>query len=703
MNTPNREPGFLGRYRSLMIAIAVFLVSTAAVVAVTLHFAQQSRDYAARLIAAQQLREMTLELQRQTSEMNILRLRGIEVPDEFVDETEFLARRLTAALVALKSGGTLERSGQAALAIKALDQPPLLEALASIEGQFKAIEDAIATLRVKRGNTSAYVAYAYSYMQRFYYRSAPEVTTLLAETQRLSSEATDQLRLAQIVGLLVALGNFLYTALVSMRTLVRNDRQLGAARRETVEILDNVSDGLFLLDAQLNIGKTTSASLARILHRKIEPGDSFPALLGTMVPDDVNKASTSYLTMLVEGRVRESLVRSLNPLSDVELNVGADAPVSRHLSFQFARVTDEAGRFSHVLVTAQDATQRVQLTREVDQARQKSRAEVEVYLRLMGKDVATLRAFVSATRERTELINATMRRATDRGSADYAQIVRSVFQSVHALKGDAIGLGLDFFVATAQRFEDELIVLRRRDELSGDDFLTLSVRLDEMYERLTVLDAIVERLDAAAPRLPATTATPLERMSAALEEIALTTALRRQKEVRFLADLRALTQCAESRLADIRDVTVQLVRNAVAHGIEAVETRRSANKRGYGTVSVFAAVAEPGVVELRVRDDGGGIDFDKLRARLVDSGRLTRDQAAAMNEAQLARLMFEPGVSSVDEHESDEDAGRGVGLDLVGERLRRLGSRTRISTRMGEFTEFAFRIPVGAIAGTEAA
>ncbi|TVO63544.1 ATP-binding protein [Denitromonas ohlonensis] len=703
MSTAINEKGILGRYRGLMVAIAIFLVSTLVVVAITLHFAQQSRDYAARLIAAQQLREMTLELQRQTSEMNILRLRDIEVPTDFVEETEFLAGKLMAALVTLKSGGTLERSGQEPLAVTPLTQPALLDALASIEGQFKAIEDAIATLRVQRGNTSAYVAYAYSYMQRFYYRSAPEVTTLLAETQRLANDATEQLRLAQLAGLFVAFANFLYIALVSMRTLLHNDHKLGAARRETGEVLENVSDGLFLLDAHLNIGQTTSASLSRILHRQISPGVSFPDLLSEMVSDEVCQAATSYLTMLVEGRVRENLVKSLNPLSDVELTVGDDAAKTRHLSFQFARITDTQGNFSHVLVTAQDATQRMRLIHEIEQARHKSRAEVEIYLRLMGKDVATLHEFVKASRQRVETINAILRRATDRGNANYADIVRLIFQSVHALKGDAIGLGLDFFVATAQHFEDELVVLRRRNDLSGDDVLSLSVRLDEMYERQSVLEAIVERLDAAAPRAAANTTTPVTRMSAALEEIALSTAGRRHKDVRFLSDLRALAHCTENRLADIRDVAIQLVRNAVAHGIEPVDARRSANKRCYGTVSVFAAASAPGMIELRVRDDGGGIDFDTLRARLVNKGRLSAEAAATMDESRLVRYLFEPGISAIAEQDSDEDAGRGVGLDLVADCIKRLGSRARISTRRGEFTEFAFHVPVEVGAHAEAA
>src|SRR5690606_12600266 len=120
-------------------------------------------------------------------------------------------------------------------------------------------------------------------------------------------------------------------------------------------------------------------------------------------------------------------------------------------------------------------------------------------------------------------------------------------------------------------------------------------------------------------------------------------------------------------------------------------------------VSVFATLAPSGMIELRVRDDGGGIDFAKLRNRLINVGRVSPEAAANLSESQLARVLFEPGFTSMADHEGSEDAGRGVGLDLAAACTKRPGSRARVRPRLGEFTEFAFLVPANARPQTEAA
>lgn len=682
--------GFFGRYRRLMFTIALFLLSDAAVVSLTLHFAQQSVDYSAALNSSKRVRELTLELQRQAAEINILSLRQLEVPKEFIAELDLLADELVAVITRLDQGGPIIQAGGAEVMLKPLEKPELRAALASTRNQFAAIQNAIASLKANPEVRAVDVAYLYSYMERFYYRSEPEVVTLLSQVQAQANEAAERLRITQIVGLLIALCNFLYTALITMRALVRNDGLLAAARRDTDEILANVSDGLLLLDADLKIGATTSAALPKILQRELSHGDDFLDVLGEIAAPETRQASASYLKMLVEGRVRENLVKSLNPLSEVELGQ-AGSHDNRHLSFQFARVFDQKGQFSHLLVTVQDATRRVQLARELRDARQKTRAELEVYLRLLGKDADALRDFVDHTRTRIGEINSRMRAATQRRDSNYGDVVRAIFQQVHSIKGDALGLGLDFFAELTQRFEDELQALRSRPGLGGDDFLDLSVRLDEMFERLGVLGSIVDRLGGAT--VPATAppaGSRLDRIASALDELAASTAQRRGKQVRLVADLRALAHFSEDRLRELGEIVVQLVRNAVVHGIETPDQRRQQQKQEVGTVLVVATRARDDKIELRVRDDGAGIDPEAIRARLVASGRHSSAAAAALDDQQLVRWLFEPGVSTI-EH-ADQDAGRGVGLDLVRERLTRLGCSARVSSQLRQFTEFAFRL-----------
>src|SRR5690606_6571322 len=110
-----------------------------------------------------------------------------------------------------------------------------------------------------------------------------------------------------------------------------------------------------------------------------------------------------------------------------------------------------------------------------------------------------------------------------------------------------------------------------------------------------------------------------------------------------------------------------------------------------GTIRVEAR-QEGEHVRLQVSDDGAGIDPDRLRDRLVASGRWTRAQADEAADEQLLRAIFEPGVSSRDS--TDELAGRGIGLDAVRESIARLGGDIRVESTRGQGTTFSMRLPV---------
>jgi chemotaxis protein histidine kinase CheA/CheY-like chemotaxis protein len=143
----------------------------------------------------------------------------------------------------------------------------------------------------------------------------------------------------------------------------------------------------------------------------------------------------------------------------------------------------------------------------------------------------------------------------------------------------------------------------------------------------------------------------------------------------------------------ITDPLIQLLRNAVAHGIEPGEVREAAGKAPEGEVKILAR-QERGLVVLEVADDGAGIDPATLRQRLVVSGRWTRSRAEMATDEEVLRSIFEPGVSTR-EH-ADRLAGRGVGLDAVRESIARLGGEIRMTSTPGEGTVFTMRLPVSA-------
>jgi two-component system chemotaxis sensor kinase CheA len=136
---------------------------------------------------------------------------------------------------------------------------------------------------------------------------------------------------------------------------------------------------------------------------------------------------------------------------------------------------------------------------------------------------------------------------------------------------------------------------------------------------------------------------------------------------------------------------VHLLNNAVAHGIESPEERRNAGKSEDGQITIIAK-QNGNEVRIEVVDDGRGIDSEMVKRSAVDRGVTTQVEADAMDSAEILEMIFRPGFST---HSSVDDlAGRGIGLNVVQDTVRRLTGSIRIHTRVGEGTRFIFSLPV---------
>ena len=132
-----------------------------------------------------------------------------------------------------------------------------------------------------------------------------------------------------------------------------------------------------------------------------------------------------------------------------------------------------------------------------------------------------------------------------------------------------------------------------------------------------------------------------------------------------------------------------LLRNCVAHGIEAPDARSAAGKDATGTITIHLA-QEGNEVAVEFRDDGAGLNLERIRQRGIDQGLLAAD--AAPSEAELANLIFAPGFSTADN--VSELAGRGVGMDVVRAEVNAMGGRIETATAAGQGASFRLVLPL---------
>ena len=208
-------------------------------------------------------------------------------------------------------------------------------------------------------------------------------------------------------------------------------------------------------------------------------------------------------------------------------------------------------------------------------------------------------------------------------------------------------------------------------------------------------------LRAAAQRLHAVTAElqsralqtrmqPIGQVWSKLPRVVRDLAIACGKSVRLTMDGES-TELDKTLVEWIKDPLTHLLRNAVDHGIEAPEARVAAGKPAEGHLALRAFHAD-GQVHVELADDGAGIDPVRVRAKAVERGVLTADEAAGLDDHQAVDLVFAPGFSTAER--VTNLSGRGVGMDVVRTNVERIGGRVDVVSRPGAGTTFRVRIPL---------
>jgi two-component system chemotaxis sensor kinase CheA len=182
---------------------------------------------------------------------------------------------------------------------------------------------------------------------------------------------------------------------------------------------------------------------------------------------------------------------------------------------------------------------------------------------------------------------------------------------------------------------------------------------------------------------------PIELVLGTLGKMVEETAMRTGKEVDF-AVRGADTLIDKMVLERIQDPIIHLVRNAIDHGVEPAAEREKAGKPRVAKISV-TCTSESGNILVRVRDDGRGIDYDRVRAK---AGRLfphLESEMSSMDESSLNAFLFQPGFST--REEASELSGRGIGLDIVRANVERIKGKITLSSERGKGTEMVLSLP----------
>ena len=151
------------------------------------------------------------------------------------------------------------------------------------------------------------------------------------------------------------------------------------------------------------------------------------------------------------------------------------------------------------------------------------------------------------------------------------------------------------------------------------------------------------------------------------------------------------TELDRTVVDEIGDPLMHLLRNSADHGIEDPATRAERGKPEVGQIFLHAYQDGNSVV-IEVGDDGNGIDANAVKARAIERGVVTREQADTMTEKECVELLFHPGFSTA--KVVSEISGRGVGLDVVKSKVESLSGTVEVKTKLGEGSTWIIRLPL---------
>ena len=151
------------------------------------------------------------------------------------------------------------------------------------------------------------------------------------------------------------------------------------------------------------------------------------------------------------------------------------------------------------------------------------------------------------------------------------------------------------------------------------------------------------------------------------------------------------TELDRTVIDEIGDPLQHILRNSADHGLESPEERKRLGKPEIGGI-YLDAYQEGNNVVIKCRDDGGGINVEKVRRKALEKGTITEDQAEAMSDKDFIDLLFRPSFSTADQ--ISDISGRGVGLDVVKTKIETLGGTVDCHSVLGEGTTFTIRLPL---------
>ncbi|MCL2758620.1 MAG: ATP-binding protein [Treponema sp.] len=462
-----------------------------------------------------------------------------------------------------------------------------------------------------------------------------------------------------------------------------------AERDEIAVMKDSMRIGLFFMDKNFIIQDHYS----RYLEEMLSDTKLFGKVFTDVISDSVNlselEAIKDYFKMILERTYDQDMLEEINPLNELHY---VNRATGEKKVFQFAFATVERGRGEvFILVTVYDITTRVELQQRLAEEEARRQEEMQAVFELIQVEPDVFSDFMSDMEHEFESIDKILK--NESLSAHDALV--KVYQSVHAIKSNAVILGLNVFGNKVHNLESKIKKLREmQGEVPFGEMLNLTMEIEKISQEKEGFRSIIDKLQSYAGGAKKVETTGSDRQKVMIDSLTKTTtrvAADLEKKIKFIAEEIDTEAIERGPRREMKEILMQLIRNSAVHGVETPKERKAKGKKETGIIKLSIKLSEDRKnIIMKLTDDGKGLDYKKIAERALSRKLIKKEDAE--NKDILMKAIFSPGFSTAETE--GIHGGRGIGLNLVRDRLKEIRGTVKLRSEDNKGTLFFMSIPL---------
>jgi two-component system chemotaxis sensor kinase CheA len=385
--------------------------------------------------------------------------------------------------------------------------------------------------------------------------------------------------------------------------------------------------------------------------------------------------------MIFNHSFEQDMLDDINPLGEFHFinNMTGEKKV---FNCNFS-VIEQACEETFILAALYDVTARVELQQRLIEEENRRQEEMKNVFELIQVQPRVFNDFYDDTEYEFKRINETLK--NDEMSAHTALV--EIYQSVHAIKSNAVILGLNTFSDKVHKLESEIKRLRESEAVPFVDMLNLAIELEKLSREKDGFRTTIEKINSYkfSNNRSQGQYVLIESLTKTINKVSGDLG----KNINFIIDEIDDEAIEKGHRRIIKETLMQLVRNSAAHGIESPPDRAACGKDETGIIRLSVKLTGENI-HVKLEDDGRGFDYRKIAEKALQLNMIKPQDTNDKNA--LLRVIFSPGFSTAETE--GIHAGRGIGLSLVQDRVRSVKGSIKVQSKPGKGTIFNIFLPI---------